>query len=187
MKNPIRTQLYAMLFAGATFAGGAIAQLPNAQEVPPGQLASADVDFLTTADAANMDQLMLAKRAASRAKTGAVHSLADNVVHSYSKADDALRLLAGQKHVDLAHRPTDKGRNEADALLDRKGSLDSEYITYVAHDTDDLIAMYEAARDQSRDPDVRRYADIMLGSLHDHQRQAGDLLARASGGAKAGQ
>jgi putative membrane protein len=186
MKTPIRTQLYSLLFAGATFAGGAFAQLPNSEDVPRGEMSRADVDFLTTADAANMDQLMLAKRAASRAKTGAAHSLADNVVRSYSKADDALRLLAGAKHVDLAHRPTEKGREEADALLDRHGSLDTEYIQDVAHDTDDLIAMYEGARDQSSDPDIRRYADIMLEALHDHQRQAGDLVARQNGGASAG-
>ncbi|MEO7432598.1 MAG: DUF4142 domain-containing protein [Dokdonella sp.] len=185
--NIVKTQLYAMLFAGATFAGGAIAQLPKAQEVPAGQMASADVDFLKTADAANMDQLMLAKRAASRAKSGGAHSLADNVVHSYSKADDALRLLAGTKHVDLAHRPTQKGGDEADALLDRKGSIDTAYVEYVSHNTEDLIAMYETARDHSSDADVRGYADIMLGALRDLQRQSGDLLSRSNGGAVPGQ
>jgi putative membrane protein len=177
---PMRTHLYSVLFAAATFASGAIAQLPQTEEMPSGALAGADVDFLQTADAANMDQLMLGKRAASRARNSGVHSLADNVVRSYTKADDALRLLAAAKHVDLAHRPSEKGQDDADALLDRKGALDREYVVGVTNDTDDLIAMYEDARDHSDDPDIRRYADTMLPALHDHQRQASDILARES-------
>jgi putative membrane protein len=187
MKTYARTPLHALMFAGAAFAGAATAQLPSATEVPRGEMSRADVDFLTTADAANMDQLMLGKRAQSRAKNPGVHSLANNVVSSFTKADDALRLLAGVKHVDLAHRPSDKGRTESDDLLDRHGALDAEYVVDVRHDTDDLIAMYEGARDQSSDPDIRRYADTMLGALHDHQRQASDLLARQTGGGATGQ
>ncbi|MEO5626600.1 MAG: DUF4142 domain-containing protein [Dokdonella sp.] len=177
-----RNLLYSLLFVGATFAGGAIAQLPHADEVPRGEMARADVDFLTTVDAANMDQLMLAKRAGSRARNPGVHSLSDNIVRSYTKADDALRLLAAAKHVDLAHRPTEKGQSEADSLLDHRGALDQEYVNDVVKNTDDLIVMYEGARDHSEDADIRTFADTMLPALHDHQRQAKDILAREGDG-----
>ncbi len=178
----MRTRLYSLLFVGATFAGGAIAQLPHADEVARGEMSRADIDFLTTADAANMDQLMLAKRAGSRARNPGVHSLSDNAVRSYTKADDALRLLAAAKHVDLAHRPSEKGKNEADALLDRHGALDQKYVNDVVANTDDLIVMYESARDDSDDADVRKFAGTMLPALQDHQRQAKDILAREGGG-----
>lgn len=170
------------LLVAAVFAGGAFAQLPQYQDVPRGQLAAEDADFLATADASNMDQLMLGKRAQSRARNPGVHSLADNVVKSFTKADDSLRLLAGAKHVDLAHRPTEKGQGEADALLDRRSALDHEYVLDVQANINDLIAMYEDARDHSDDADIRSYADVMLGALQDHQRQAGDILTREGNG-----
>lgn len=173
-----RIGFYSLLLVGATFAGGAIAQLPHTDEVPRGEMSRADVDFLTTVDAANMDQLMLAKRAGSRARKPGVHSLADNIVRSYTKADDALRLLAAAKHVDLTHRPSEKGQSEADALLDRRGALDQEYVNDVVKNTDDLIVMYEGARDHSDDADIRTFANTMLPALQDHQRQAKDILAR---------
>ncbi|MEO5558881.1 MAG: DUF4142 domain-containing protein [Dokdonella sp.] len=178
----MRTRFYSLLFVGATFAGGAIAQLPRADDVPRGEMSRADVDFLTTVDVANMDQLMLAKRAGSRARNPGVHSLADNVVRSYTKADDALRLLAAAKHVDLTHRPSAKGQSEADALLDRRGALDQEYVNDVVKNTDDLIVMYEGARDHSDDADIRTFANTMLPALQDHQRQAKDILAREGDG-----
>lgn len=167
-----------VLIVGMTCATAAFAQLPRADEVPADEMASGDIDFMTTADEANMDQLMLANRASSRALQPGTRSLAENVTHSYRKADSALRLLAGAKHVDLAHRPSEKGQAEADDLLDRRSALDHDYVVDVARDGDDIIGMYEDARDNSDDPDVRAFADTMLGALYDLQRQAEDMLAR---------
>lgn len=174
----MKIHLFGLMLAGMACALAANAQLPHADEVPPGAMSSADVDFLTTADEANMDQLTLANRALSRARHPGARSLAENATHSYRKADDALRLLAAAKHVDLDHRQSDKGKAEADDLLDRNTTLDRDYAVDVARDGDDIIGMYEDARDNSEDGDVRAYADTMLDALYDLQRQAEDLLAR---------
>ncbi|HEY0232725.1 MAG TPA: DUF4142 domain-containing protein [Dokdonella sp.] len=183
MKTPfIKTALASALCIGFALTGAAQAQLNGNAELPRGALASADVDFLQTADAANMDQLMLGKRAASRSRDPAVHSLADTMVQSYGKADNELRLLAGAKHVDLAHNPTRKGQDEADELMDHEVSLERAYIEDVNRNTDDLIAMYETARANSDDADIRAFADEMLVALQNHKRQASDLVARKGGG-----
>ena len=174
----MKMSLASLVLAGALLGGSAAAQLPQAYEVPPGQLAPDDVHFLRAADAANMDQLMLGNRAASRARHPGVHSLADNVVASHREADDALRLLASRKNVDLEHRNSEHGQREADELLDRNTALDDEYVHDVVRDYDAIIAMYEDARANSEDADIRRYADIMLEKLHDNLRQATDLLER---------
>jgi len=182
MKTPFATTaLSSALFIGIALAGTAQAQLNGNTELPRGALASADVDFLQTADAANMDQLMLGKRAASRTRDPAVHSLADNLVQSYGKADNELRLLAGAKHVDLAHSPTRKGQDEADELMDHETSLERAYVEDVDRNTDDLMALYENARANSDDPDIRAFADEMLTALQGHKRQASDLIARKGG------
>ncbi len=183
MKTPfMKTALASALFLGFAFAGITQAQLNGNTELPRGALASQDIDFLQTADAANMDQLMLGKRAASRSRDPSVHSLADSLVLSYGKADNELRLLAGAKHVDLTHRPTRKGQDEADDLLKSHDvSLGRAYLVDVDRNTDDLIAMYENARAHSEDGDIRAFADEMLVALQGHKRQVSDLIARKGG------
>lgn len=183
MKTPFATTvLSSALLIGIALAGTAQAQLNGNTELPRGALAREDVDFLQTADAANMDQLMLGKRAASRTRDPAVHSLADNLVQSYGKADNELRLLAGAKHVNLAHSPTRKGQDEADELMsNHQVSLERAYIEDVDRNTDDLMSLYENARANSEDPDIRAFADEMLVALQGHKRQASDLIARKGG------
>ncbi len=154
------------------------AQLPKATEVPAGAMAQSDVDFLRTADAANIDQLMLAKRAGANSKIPGVRSLAENVQKSHTKADDALRLLAGVKHVDLSHRSTERGAAEADDQVRKDVPKERLYVEGVVRDGNDLIAMYENAVTNSTDPDVRTFAKTMLPALQDNTRQASDLLKR---------
>ncbi len=171
-------KLHFLTLALALVALPAAAQLRTAQEVPAGQLAQADVDFMRTADAANMDQIMLSARIASRTKTPGVRSLAENIEHSHKKADSALRLLAGAKHVDLPHHPTERGQAEADELILKDSPKDRLYVEGVARDGADLTALYENASANSLDPDIRQFADTMLPALRDHTRQATDLIAR---------
>jgi putative membrane protein len=172
----MKIQFLALAFALAALP--VAAQLPKASEVPPGEMAPADVDFMRTADAANIDQITLAARASSRAKIPGVRSLAENVERSHKKADDALRLLAGVKHVDLDHRMTERGQADADQLVRKDVPAERLYVEGVARDGTDLIALYENASANSPDPDVRKFADTMLPALRDNTRQAKDLMAR---------
>ena len=171
-------KLHLLAFVLALAALPVAAQLPKATEVAPGAMAPADVDFMRTADSANIDQIMLGRRASSRAKIPGVRSLADNVAQSHAKADDALRLLAGVKHVDLQHRPTERGQAEADQLVRKDVPAERMYVEDVVRDCDDLIALFENASANSQDPDIRKFADTMLPALRDHQRQATDLMVR---------
>ena len=155
----------------------AMAQNREAVEVPPGALDRADVEFLQTADTANIDQLTFGKRVIGRKRTG-VRSLAENVVSSHQKADDALRLLAAAKHVELDHRMSARASNEADDLIRKDVNADRMYIEDVVRDGNDLIALYQRARENSEDPDIRAFADQMLPALESNTRQAGDLLSR---------
>ena len=155
----------------------AMAQMREAVEVPPGALDTADVDFLRTADTANIDQVTFGKRVIGRKRTG-VRSLAENVVSSHQKADDALRLLAAAKHVELDHRMSARARDEADELIRKDVNADRMYIEDVVRDGNDLIALYQRARENSNDPDIRTFADRMLPALEGNTRQASDLLSR---------
>lgn len=172
----MRNILLAAAFAVLSF--GASAQMREAIEVPPGALDQADVDFLRTADTANIDQLTFAMRVTGRGRTS-VRSLAENVLSSHRKSDDALRLLAAAKNVVLEHRMSPRAQSEADDLLRRDVNVDRMYVEGLARDSADMIALYERARDTSRDPDIRQYAETMLPALRSNERQAQDRLSRA--------
>lgn len=171
----MRTHFLAVALAFASMS--AMGQMREAIEVPAGALEPADVEFLHTVDTANVDQLTLAKRVMGRKRTG-VRSLAENVVSSHQKADDAVRILAAAKHVELDHRMSARANDEADELIRKDVNADRMFIEGVVRDGNDLIALYQRTRDTSRDPDIRQFADQMLPALESNTRQADDLLKR---------
>jgi putative membrane protein len=175
---------FAIATAFATFIAGPVeAQLPQATEVAPGHLPRADVEFLLGANSANITQIAMGHAAEDQAANPGVHSLATRIVTSHTKADQALRLLSAQKHVDLpAHTDGDDHDELADLhARNRGGDFDSQYVQNVIADHDRMIAMYEAAAHESVDPDIRRYADTMLPALRENRDQAIALVVKQPG------
>jgi putative membrane protein len=174
------TILCAAMFA---LTGVASAQMPRDTEVAPGHLPQADVDFILNANSANITQIAMGHAAADKAANPGVHSLGDKVSASHRKADEALQLLASQKHVDLPARTDIDDHAELADLhaRNRGGDFDSQYIQDVIDDTDRMIEMYQAARNESVDPDIRRYADIMLPALRENRDQAMAMVNKQVG------
>lgn len=166
----------------ALVANPADAQLPQATEVAPGHLPRADVDFLLSANTWNIAQVAMGHAADSHGTSPGVHALADRIVSSHMKADQALQLLAAQKHVDLPRRTDNDDHAEISELLDRRtGDFDVKYVQNVIDDHDKMIDLYEAARNESVDPDIRHYADVMLPALRDDRTQALALVRQQPG------
>ena len=174
---------FAIATALATFVANPVeAQLPQATEVAPGHLPQADVDFLLNANTWNITQVAMGHAADSHGTDPGVHSLADRIVSSHTKADQALQLLAAQKHIDLPRRTDRDDHAEIASLLDRRtGDFDTKYVQNVIDDHDKMIDVYESARNESVDPDIRRYADIMLPALRDNRAQALALVHQQPG------
>ena|GEM_PF-1402093 len=165
---------FAFAAAFAVIAEPAIAQYPTAVEVAPGHLPAADVDFLLGANTSNITQIAMGHAAESKAANPGIHSLATRIVSSHTKADQALQLLASQKHVDLPRRTDIDDHSELADLHARArgGDFDAQYVQNVIDDHDRMIAMYEAAANESVDPDIRQYADTMLSALRENRDQA---------------
>lgn len=160
-----------------TFSSAVFAQLPQSTEVPAGEMAASDVDFMRAADSANIDQMTFSARIEGNPRSN-VKAIAKDVGASHRKADIALRLLAANKHVELAHDMSPGAVEVADQLIRRDQPTDKIYAENLVRDNKALIALYENARDHSLDADVRKYADTMLPALEHHQELASDFLAR---------
>ena len=177
---------FAIATAFATFIAGPVeAQLPKATEVAPGHLPRADVEFLLGANSSNITQIAMGHAADDQGAKPGVHSLANRIVSSHTKADQALHLLASQKNVDLPDRTQIDDHNELADLHARKpgGDFDSQYIQNVIADHDRMIVIYEAAANESVDPDIRRYADTMLPALRENRDQAVAMVNKQTGSA----
>jgi putative membrane protein len=173
----LRTLSLAALIALGAPLGTVWAQLPSTTEVPPGQLAQSDVEFLQDANSANIAQIAMAHAAESAAKNPGVRALATRIASSHNKADQALRLMAPRKHVDLPRTANATDNGEIAELHTHKkgGDFDAQYVRDVLADHDRMIRMYEAARNGSMDADIRGYADTMLPALRQNRDQAAAL------------
>jgi putative membrane protein len=175
---------FAVAAAFATFIAPTVeAQLPSATEVAPGHLPRADVEFILGANSTNITQIAMGHAADDQGAKPGIHSLANKIVSSHTKADQALRLMAAQKHVDLPARTDIDDHDELANLHAQKpgGDFDSQYVRNVIADHERMIAMYEAAAHESVDPDIRRYADTMLPSLRENHEQAVAMFNKQTG------
>ena len=175
---------FAIATAFATFVASPVqAQLPQASEVAPGHLPRADVEFILGANSANITQIAMGHAADDKGAKPGIHSLANKIVSSHTKADQALRLLAAQKHIDLPARTDIDDHSELADLHARRagGDFDSQYVQNVIDDHDRMIAMYEEAAHESVDPDIRRYAETMLPALRENREQAVALVVKQPG------
>ena len=178
MKTRIACFALALLVAGS-----ASAQMPKATEVAPGNLPTADVNFILNANSANITQIAMGHAAESKGANPGIASLAGRVVSSHNKAEQALRLLASQKNVSL---PSGTDIDDHGELADlhsrnRGGDFDAQYVRNVIADSDRMIVLYEAARSESVDPDIRQYADTMLPALKENRDQAQAMINKQLG------
>ena len=83
----------------------------------------------------------------------------------------------------LPNRTDADDHGELADLHSRKpgGEFDAQYVRNVIADSDRMIAFYEAARAESIDPDIRRYADIMLPALRENREQAEAMVNKQLG------
>jgi len=175
---------FAIAAAFAAFVAPEVeAQLPAATEVAPGHMPRADVEFILGANSTNITQIAMGHAADGQGAKPGIHSLPNRIVSSHTKADQALRLLAAQKHVDLPARTDIDDHSELADLHARKpgGDFDATYVKNVIDDHDRMIAMYEAAAHESIDPDIRRYADTMLPALRENRDQAVAMFNKQTG------
>jgi len=178
MKTRIASLVLALLVAGS-----AGAQTPKATEVPPGNLPNADVNFILTANSSNIAQIAMGHAAEGQGTNPGVIALGTRVASSHNKAEQGLRLVASRKHVDLPSETNADDHAEIAQLhsLPAGGQFDTQYVNNVIRDGDRMIVLYEAARNESIDPDIRQYADTMLPTLRDNRNQAQALVDQRLG------
>ncbi|HET6546042.1 MAG TPA: DUF4142 domain-containing protein [Rhodanobacteraceae bacterium] len=176
------------LVATALVLGGFALPSVHAQQILPisdAPLSDVDADFVQRANSGHVNLMLLGRAGENKAAHEGVRALGTNLLHAHTKENDALKLLADAKRVELPGSPDSSQMAEGQDLTatNKGGDFDSLYVATVERDLEDMIAMYEDAAESS-DPDIRRYAALTLPALRDQFQDARDLTGKPPGGSE---
>jgi putative membrane protein len=131
------------------------------------KLARGDRQFIQDAAESGMFAVQAAQLGSAKAKDLSVKSFAAMLVDQRAAANNELVLMANSKKVDLPAAPTHAMRREIASLAQQTGKeFDQEFVRNVgikAHEND--IKMFEKARMDVKDPDLRAWIDKTLPTL----------------------
>ncbi len=132
-----------------------------------------EADFAIKAAEGGLFEVQLGKIAASRAVNQDVKEFAAMMVKDHGQANQELTALAKGKGIVL---PTALGRDNQDDLREfnekAANEFDEDYIERMIEDHERTIKIFERASSQSKDSEVKAFADKQLPILKKHLEHA---------------
>lgn len=132
-----------------------------------------EADFAIEAAEGGLFEVQLGKIAASRAVNQDVKEYASMMVKDHRQANQELTALAKGKGIVL---PTALGRDNQDDLREfnekAANEFDEDYIERMIEDHERTIKIFERASSQSKDSEVKAFADKQLPILKKHLEHA---------------
>lgn len=136
-------------------------------------------EFLVRAANSGMAEVELAKIAQSKATLSDVKKFAAMLEKDHSGANSQVKAFAAQRNVTL---PDSISADKRDMITDvekRKGKdFDKEYIDRMIKSHNDGIDLFENARSNATDVDIKNFADKTLPTLRMHLDSAKAIRQR---------
>jgi putative membrane protein len=152
---------------------------PAGEASPPATAGVSDADrtFADTAARMGMAEVQLATNVSNRAQTQEVRSFAQRMITDHNRSNQELTALAAQKRIDPPADLDPKHKELDTRLASLTGpELDRAYMQAMVEDHATAVAAFESAAAQVTDPDLKAFAAKTLPVLHDHHRQAQEIL-----------
>ena len=147
----------------------------------------ADTKFMKEAAEGGMAEVALGQLAVEKASSSDVKKFGQRMVDDHSKANDDLKQLASQKHVDLPQNLSAKDKAIKASLENLSGEqFDQAYMRDMVNDHKKDVSDFRRESRSAQDPDVKKFASQTLPTLKDHLKQAESIApqAAASGSAR---
>jgi putative membrane protein len=148
----------------------------------------ADRQFLTEAASANLMEVELGRRAATRAASDRVKQFAQRMVDDHTKANDDLKQVAGRLSVTLPATMTKQHRQQVDRLSRFRGTeFDRAYMQAMLKDHQEDVQKFRRQAESATDPDLKEFASSTLPTLESHLQMAQDIsagMAKATAGTR---
>jgi putative membrane protein len=133
----------------------------------------ADAKFLKQAAQGGMAEVVLGKLAMENGSSSEVKNFGQRMVNDHSKANDQLRQLASEKHIDLPQSLSAKDKATQSSLEKLSGKqFDEMYMKDMVADHKKDVSDFRREAKIAMDPDVKNFASHTLPTLEDHLKQA---------------
>jgi len=128
-----------------------------------------DSEFLTKAASGGMLEVQLGQQVAQKATTPDAKSFAQQMITDHTKANEELKGLAAKKNIVLPTKLGEDQQKVYDEVLAEKGpELDKKYVQAMITDHEEDIKEFEAAVTNTRDSELRAFAQRTLPVLQMH-------------------
>ncbi len=126
-------------------------------------------DFMVKAAAGGMEEVEMGKVAKEKATNQRVKNYGAMMVEDHSKGNDELKGLAAQKNVTLPKELGDDHKKDIEDVQKKTGkNFDKEYMKMMIDDHQKDIDEFEKASKNTKDNDVKAWADKTLPVLRKH-------------------
>lgn len=177
--NRFLNLLFVFAFAAAMTIAAAFAQNDKdangtamSSKGSPGKAAS-DTAFLKKAARGGLAEVELGQLATQKAASDEVKKFGQRMVDDHTKANDQLKQVAAQEHVDLPTEPSAKDRATKARLEKLSGEqFDRAYMSDMVKDHKTDVAEFAHESKMAKDPAVKSFAEQTLPTLREHLKLA---------------
>jgi putative membrane protein len=141
-------------------------------------MTAADASFMKKAADGGMAEVELGKLAAEKGSSQEVKDFGQRMVDDHGKANEQLKQLASQKHVDLPQQPSSKHAATKAKLEKLSGQdFDKVYVAEMVKDHKQDVAEFQRESKSAHDDDLKSFASQTLPTLQDHLKQIQNLAS----------
>lgn len=135
--------------------------------------ASADTMFVKKAARGGIAEVELGQLAVQKASSEEVKKFGQRMVDDHSKANDELKQVAAQQHIDLPQEASAKDKATKARLEKLSGEqFDKAYMSDMVKDHQKDVAEFERESKTAKDPAVKSFAQQTLPTLKEHLKEA---------------
>jgi putative membrane protein len=137
---------------------------------------TSDSAFMKKAARGGLAEVELGRLAAQKASNAEVKKFGQRMVDDHSKANDQLKQVASDRHVDLPQSIGSKDKATKENLEKLSGDeFDQTYISYMVKDHKQDVAEFERESKMAHDPALKSFVTETLPTLREHLKEAEKL------------
>jgi putative membrane protein len=146
-------------------------------------MSTADAKFIKKAAQGGMAEVELGQLAQQKASSEEVKKFGERMVTDHTKANDQLKQVAAEEHVDLPQELDAKDKATKARLEKLSGQeFDQAYMKDMVKDHKADVTEFEHASKAAKDPAVKNFAAQTLPVLHSHLREAEKIAPAQNAG-----
>ncbi|HTG56924.1 MAG TPA: DUF4142 domain-containing protein [Niabella sp.] len=142
----------------------------------PSTLNEQETKFAVDAANGDMAEIQLGEIAKSKSTSPEVKELGRMMIEDHSKANEALKIIAADKNIQLPAKASEDKQQVAIQLSSKNGSdFDKAYIAQMIKDHETSLQLFETGQQTVKDSTLKAFIDNTLPVLRKHMEHVNTL------------